>query len=49
MPLKSKSSPEIIYEAFGVSKKTFKMAVSNLYKNRLITIEDNGIRLAHNG
>jgi predicted RNA-binding protein (virulence factor B family) len=48
MPLNSKSAPDVIYQAFGVSKKTFKMAVSNLYKSRLITIEDNGIRLAHN-
>ena len=45
IPLNSKSSPDLIYDAFGVSKKTFKMAVSNLYKNRLITIEDNGIKL----
>ncbi len=45
MPLNSKSSPDEIYQIFGVSKKTFKLAVSALYKDRLITIEENGIRL----
>ena len=40
------SSPEAIKERFHVSKKTFKRAVGDLYKRRLITIEANGIRLA---
>jgi hypothetical protein len=40
-----KSSPEVIYELFGMSKKTYKKAVGALYKQRLITIEDDGIRL----
>ena len=47
MPLNAKSSPDEIYNIFGVSKKTFKMAVSSLYKQRLITIEENGIRLSY--
>ncbi len=39
-----KSPPEKIYAMFGVSKKTFKLAVSALYRERLITIEENGLR-----
>jgi hypothetical protein len=30
---------------FGISKKTFKKAIGGLYKSKLITIEDNGIKL----
>ena len=33
-------------DTFGVSKKTFKKAVGELYKKRLIVLEDGGIRLA---
>lgn len=40
-----KTSPEKIYELFGVSKKKYKMALGLLYKKKLITIEENGIRL----
>lgn len=40
-----KSPPEQIYALFGVSKKTFKQAVSALYRERLITIESSGLRL----
>ena len=40
-----KSRPEVIADIFGVSKKTFKKAIGNLYKKRLITFEKNGIRL----
>ena len=40
-----KTDAEIIYNTFGVSKKTFKKAVGELYKKRLILLEDNGIRL----
>lgn len=40
-----KSRPEVIADLFGVSKKVFKKAIGNLYKNRLITLEDDGIRL----
>jgi len=39
------SAPEAIYTLFGMSKKTYKKAVGALYKQRLIAIEDNGIRL----
>ncbi|MGL4852064.1 MAG: CvfB family protein [Phocaeicola sp.] len=45
-PLHDKSDPEDIYELFEVSKKTFKKAVGDLYKKRLITLEGQGIKLA---
>ena len=45
IPAIDKSSPEIIYGLFGVSKKTYKKAIGALYKKRLITIESNGIAL----
>ena len=40
-----KSSPESIKYMFGVSKKVFKKAIGALYRDHLIVIEDNGIRL----
>lgn len=40
-----KSPPEKIYALFGVSKKVFKQAVSALYRERLITIEADGLHL----
>ena len=46
IPLNSKSSPEHISKLFKCSKKTFKMAIGSLYKERLITITDDGIKLA---
>lgn len=39
------TSPESIKHMFGISKKVFKKAIGSLYKERLITIEDKGIRL----
>ncbi|MEK6627395.1 MAG: S1-like domain-containing RNA-binding protein [Bdellovibrionota bacterium] len=45
LPLTDKSPPEVIYELFGVSKKKYKMALGGIYKKKLITIEENGIRL----
>jgi predicted RNA-binding protein (virulence factor B family) len=45
LPATDKSSPEIIYSLFGVSKKTYKKAIGALYKKRLITIESKGITL----
>jgi len=44
-PLGDKSPAEEIYALFGVSKKVFKKAVGDLYKQRLITIETEGLRL----
>ncbi|MCK0178509.1 S1-like domain-containing RNA-binding protein [Flavobacteriaceae bacterium S0862] len=43
--LTDKSSPEDIKEVLQMSKKSFKKAVGTLYKQRLITIEEDGIRL----
>lgn len=45
MQLTDKSPAEEIYATFGVSKKTFKQAVGDLYKRRLIRLEADGIRL----
>lgn len=41
-----KSSADEIYNTFGVSKKTFKKGVGELYKQRLIILETDHIRLA---
>lgn len=46
-PLHDKSEAEEIYNTFGVSKKTFKRGVGDLYKQHLITLEPEGIRLIH--
>jgi uncharacterized protein len=40
-----KSSPEDVRKAVGMSKKTFKQAVGSLYKERLILLEEDGIRI----
>jgi predicted RNA-binding protein (virulence factor B family) len=45
LPYHDKSSPDDIYAFFGMSKKAFKMSVGILYKSKLITIEEEGIRL----
>lgn len=42
--LNDKSPADEIYATFGVSKKTFKKAVGDLYKKQLVTLEENGIR-----
>lgn len=44
-PLGDKSPAEEIYALFGVSKKVFKKAVGDLYKQHLITIEPEGLRM----
>jgi predicted RNA-binding protein (virulence factor B family) len=43
--LTDKSPPEEIKELFGVSKGKFKKAVGALYRRKIITLEDDGIRL----
>jgi len=43
--LHDKSDAKEIYATFGVSKKTFKKAVGELYKKRLIVLEAQGLRL----
>ena len=42
------SPAEIIADRFQVSKKTFKRAIGDLYRRRLIVITDEGIRLSDN-
>ena len=44
-PLGDKSEAEDIKRTFEVSKKTFKRAVGDLYKRRLISVEPLAIRL----
>ncbi len=48
-PLHDKSDAEDIYNTFGVSKKTFKRGVGDLYKHHYITLEEKGIRLTSEG
>ncbi len=43
--LTDKTPAEEIYELFGVSKKKFKIALGGLYKMRVISVSDEGIRL----
>ncbi|RLJ68734.1 hypothetical protein CLV86_0123 [Lacinutrix venerupis] len=45
LPLHDKSSPEAIRETLEMSKKNFKKAIGTLYKQKQITIENEGIRL----
>ena len=40
-----KSDPKLISELFGMSKGAFKKAIGSLYKQKMITIEKEGIRL----
>ena len=40
-----KTPPEEISKLFGISKKNYKKAIGTLYKNRLIIIEEDGIRM----
>ncbi|MEQ1530052.1 MAG: S1-like domain-containing RNA-binding protein [Methylococcales bacterium] len=45
LKLSDKSPPEAIYAMFGVSKKVFKQAIGALYKQKLIAIEKDAIKL----
>jgi len=40
-----KSDPRLISNLFGMSKKAFKKAIGGLYKDRVISIDKDGIRL----
>lgn len=48
LPVGDKSSPETIYQLFAMSKGTFKKAIGALYKQGVIAIEKEGIRLVMN-
>ena len=45
LPYHDRSDPEEIYSFFGMSKKTFKMTVGNLYKQKKVSLEKTGIKL----
>lgn len=45
LPYHDKTSPEEIYSIFSMSKKTFKMTLGNLYKEKKIALEKDGIRM----
>jgi uncharacterized protein len=45
LPYHDKSDPEVIYDVFGMSKKTFKMTLGNLYKGKKVSLENDGIKL----
>jgi len=44
-----KTDPAVIQKLFGISKKTFKKVIGGLYKQRIIEIQDDGIRLVKQG
>ncbi len=44
-PYGDKTDPETIKEVFGVSKKTFKKSVGDLYRKHIIIIDDEGLHL----
>ena len=44
--LNDKSPADDIYATFGISKKTFKKGVGDLYKKHLILLKEDGIILA---
>lgn len=45
LPLHDKSNPEHIKATLGMSKAAFKKAIGQLYKQRKVDLEDQGIRL----
>lgn len=45
LEITDKSSPELISQMFGVSKKSYKKAIGALYKRKHIILLDNGIKL----
>lgn len=44
-PVHDKSDPQLISDIFGMSKAAFKKAIGGLYKQRIISIEKDGIHL----
>lgn len=45
LAITDRTSPEVIYQTFNASKKKFKIALGRLYKERVITVTEDGIRL----
>jgi len=48
LPLHDQSSPAIIKQILGMSKKTFKRAIGGLYKDGLVKLTDEGVSLKVN-
>ena len=48
LPINDKSPADTIYDMFQQSKKSFKIAIGSLYKQRLITIGADGIKSINN-
>jgi len=42
-----KSDPQLISQLFGISKGAFKKTIDSLYKQKMISIERDGIRLLY--
>jgi len=49
LPYNDKSNPDDIYAFFEMSKKTFKMTIGNLYKKRMINIDEKGVWFVKQG
>ncbi len=45
MGINDKTAPSVIYELFGVSKKSFKMALGALYKSKKVIFTDGGVKI----
>ncbi|MBO7624422.1 MAG: GntR family transcriptional regulator, partial [Bacteroidales bacterium] len=45
LPYTDRTDPETIYRVFGVSKKTFKKAVGDLYRKRMVELREEGLFL----
>lgn len=45
MHISDNSDPEVIYKAFGISKKNFKKALGGLYRKELVDIVYEGVKL----
>ena len=45
MTITDKSQAELIYATFGISKKNFKKAIGALYKQKIISIGDDMVKL----
>lgn len=49
LPLNDKSAPDVIYSELGISKKAFKRAIGAMYRERTITITEDGITMVREG
>ncbi len=45
LPFNDRTDPAVVKREFSVSKRVFKMAIGGLYKERLIRIDEDGVRL----